>query len=149
MALCSALAEFFTWTTDDATAVAAVAGGWPFAEVIAPCKPDSAVFSAAVCDGNADLASAANVVALAWTLLNAACSEPRPLLATSTVPEVLDRGLELAGVGTVRRRAVHPAASPDTTRTTTAAGSSAHLRGLARGAGLMHPPGSVVFRPVS
>jgi hypothetical protein len=82
-ALCSASAEFFTWVTDDATAVAAVSGGWPFAGVIAACRPDSAVFSAAVCDGNADFASAANVLASAGTLLSAVCREPRPFLATS------------------------------------------------------------------
>jgi hypothetical protein len=39
------------------TVVTAVARGWPFADVIAVCRPDSAVLSAAVCDGYADFAS--------------------------------------------------------------------------------------------
>jgi hypothetical protein len=65
MAFCRSLAELFTWLTDDTTAVAAVAGGWLFADVIAVCRPDTAVFSAIVCDGNADFASVANDLASA------------------------------------------------------------------------------------
>jgi hypothetical protein len=83
-ALCSALAEVFTWVTDEATAAAAVSGGWPLADVIAVPRLDTEFCSAAVCDGNADFASLANVFALVWTLLSAVYSEPRPFLATSS-----------------------------------------------------------------
>ena len=46
-----ALAEVFTWVTDDTTAAAAVRGGWPCADVIAVSRLDSEFFSAVVCDG--------------------------------------------------------------------------------------------------
>ena len=95
-ALCSALAEFFTWVTAGTTAVAAVTGDWPFADVIVVARPDSEVFSAAVCDGNADLASVANVAALVWTLLSAVCRELRPFLTTLTLPRLLTEVLRLA-----------------------------------------------------
>ena len=90
------LAEFFTWATAGTTVVAAVAGGWPFADVIAVARADSEVFSAAVCDGNADFASVANDAALVWTLLSAVCRELRPFLATSTLPRLLTEVLRLA-----------------------------------------------------
>jgi len=85
-ALCSALAEFLTWVTAGTTVVTAVAAGWPFADVIAVCRPDSEVLSAAVCDGYADFASVTNADALVWTLVSAVCKELRPFLATSTLP---------------------------------------------------------------
>ena len=127
-AFCRLLAEFFTWVTDAATAAAAVAGGWPFADVITVCRPDSALSSAVVCDENADFASVANVLASAWMLLSAVGREPRPFVATSTLPkfwtEILSwlASVQYAGV------LLHPAASPDKARTRTTAGSSAHLR---------------------
>ena len=65
---CSELAEFFTWATAGTIAVAAVAGDWPFADLIVAARVVSEVFTAAVCDGNADLASVANVCALLVTL---------------------------------------------------------------------------------
>ena len=43
MALCSVLAEVFTWATAGTTAAAAVAGDWPFADVIAVARADSEV----------------------------------------------------------------------------------------------------------
>jgi hypothetical protein len=90
-----------TWVTAGTTAVAAVTGGWPFADVIALCRPDSKVLSAAVCDGYADFASVTNADALVLTLVSAVCKELRPFVATSTFAEVLDGGLELADVGAV------------------------------------------------
>ena len=54
------------------------------------------MFSAAVCDGNADFASVANAVALVWTLLSAVCRELRPFLETSTLPRLLTEVLRLA-----------------------------------------------------
>ncbi len=113
-AFCRLLAEFFTWLTDDATAAAAVAGGWPFADVIADCRPDSALSSAAVCDGNAGFASVANVLASAWTLLGAVGREPRPFVATSTLPrfwtEVLSwlASVQYVGVLALRQGISHP-----------------------------------------
>src|SRR5450755_598261 len=95
-ALCSALAAFFTWVTADTTAAAAVTGGCPFAGVIAVSRPDSEVFSAAVCDGYADFASVANAAALVLTLVSAVCRELRPFLATSTLPRFWTEVLRLA-----------------------------------------------------
>ncbi len=88
-ALCSALAEFFTWATEEATAVAAVRGGWPFADLIAFSRLDSEFCSAVVCDGYADFASSANVFALVLTLVSAVCRELRPFWATLTSPRLL------------------------------------------------------------
>ena len=89
-ALCSALAEVFTWATDEATAVAAVSGGWPLADVIAAPRLDTEFCSAVVCDGNADLASLAKLLALVWTLLSAVCRElsPRQPPAASYHPAI-------------------------------------------------------------
>ncbi len=74
--------------TAGTTVVTAVAGGCPFADVIAVARADSEVFSAVVCDGNADFASVANADALVWTLLSAVCRELRPFVATSTLPRL-------------------------------------------------------------
>ena len=90
------LAEVLTWVTAGTTVAAAVTGGWPFADVIAVARPDSEVFSAAVCDGYADFASVANAAALVWTLFSAVCRELRPSLATSTLPRLLTEVLRLA-----------------------------------------------------
>ncbi len=89
------LAEVFTWATAGTTVAAAVAADWPFADVIAVPSADTEVFSAAVCDGNADFASVANVVALVWTLVSAVCREVRPFLATLTSPRLWTEVLRL------------------------------------------------------
>ena len=95
MALCSVLAEVFTWATAGTTALAAVSGGWPCADLIVVARADSEFCSAAVCDGNADLASVANFDALVWTLFSAVCRELRPFLATSTLLRLLTEVLRL------------------------------------------------------
>jgi hypothetical protein len=82
--------------TADATAAAAVRRGCPFAAVIAVCRADSEVFSAAVCDGYADFAFAANDAASVLTLLSAVCRELRTFLATSTLPRFWTEVLRLA-----------------------------------------------------
>jgi len=88
-ALCRLLAEFVTWATAGTTAAAAVAVDWPFADLIAVPRLDTAFCSAVVCDGKADFASEANVCALVWTLLSAVCRELSPFLETSTLPRLL------------------------------------------------------------
>jgi energy-converting hydrogenase Eha subunit C len=82
--------------TDEATAVAAVSGGWPLADLIAVPRLDTEFCSAVVCDGYADFASAANALASVWTLLSAVCREPRPFVATLTLPRLLTEVLRLA-----------------------------------------------------
>ena len=54
--------------------------GWPLTDLIAAPRLDTESRSAVVCDGKADLASAANVCALVWTLLSAVCRELSPTL---------------------------------------------------------------------
>ncbi len=90
------MAEVFTWVTDEATAEAAVAGGWPFAELIAVFRPDSEFCSAVVCGANVDFAALANVLALVWTLFSAVCRELRPFWAMLTLPRLLTEVLRLA-----------------------------------------------------
>ena len=85
-ALCSALAEVFTWLTDDTTAWTVVREGWACAAVTADCRPDSELRSAVVCDEYADFASLANVFASAWTLPTAVFTEPRSLTLTVILP---------------------------------------------------------------
>ena len=74
--------------TAGTTAPAAVSEGWPFADLIAVSRLDSEFSSAVVCDEYADFASAANVLALVWTLLSAVCRELRPFWATWTLPRL-------------------------------------------------------------
>jgi len=74
-----------TWATAGTTAAAAATEGWPFADVIAVCRPDSELCSAVVCGANADFASVANAVALVLTLVSAVCRELRPFWATLTL----------------------------------------------------------------
>jgi hypothetical protein len=54
-----------TWVTDDTTAATVVRDGWAIADLTAVSRLDSEVFRAVVCDGYADFASLANVVASA------------------------------------------------------------------------------------
>ena len=94
-ALCRLLAEFFTWVTAGTTAAAAVRGGWPWADLTAFSRPVTEFCRAVVCDGNADFASLAKVLALVWTLVSAVCRELRPFLATLTLSRLLTEVLRL------------------------------------------------------
>ena len=82
--------------TDEATAEAAAAGGWPFADLIAVFSPDSELCSAGVCGANVDFASLANVFGSVRTLLTAVCRELRPFWATLTLPRLVTEVLRLA-----------------------------------------------------
>ena len=129
--------------TAGTTAVAVVTGGWPFADVIVVARPDSEVFSAAVCDGNADLASVANVAALVWTLLSG-LKGAQAILDDVDTAEAADGGLEVGGVGAVSRLAAaasggQPGQDQDGGRI------SSYLREPVRSAGLMCPPRVSVF----
>jgi hypothetical protein len=81
--------------TADTTAETAVSAGSPFADLIALSRPDTELFNAVVCDGKADFASLANVLALLVTLVTAVWRESRPFLATSTSPRLLTEVLRL------------------------------------------------------
>ena len=100
-ALCSALAEFFTWVTAGSTAAAAVTERCPFADLIAFSRPDSEFCSAVVCDGYADFASVANDFRVGLDAGQRGLQGAEAVLGDVDVAEVADGGLEVGGVGAV------------------------------------------------